>query len=46
LCGSGLCVSAVNGAPLYYDNAHLAFSQRQFWADALARQMPVGEQTR
>jgi peptidoglycan/LPS O-acetylase OafA/YrhL len=42
LCGSGLCVSAVNGAPLYYDNAHLAFSQRQFWADALARQMPAG----
>lgn len=40
ICGSGHCVSAVEGSPLYFDNAHLAYSSRLFWADALARQLP------
>ena len=40
VCGSGRCVSEIDGSPLYFDNAHLAYSQSWFWAEALARQMP------
>ena len=41
LCGSGRCVSEVGGSPLYFDNAHLAYSLSWFWARALAGQMPA-----
>ena len=42
LCGSGQCITEVGGAPLYFDNAHLSYSLRSFWADALSRQLPGG----
>ena len=42
LCGSGQCVTEVRGAPLYFDNGHLSYSLRSFWAKALERQMPAG----
>jgi peptidoglycan/LPS O-acetylase OafA/YrhL len=45
LCASGLCMSAVAGLPLYYDNAHLAHTQRFFWADALKRQISASMTT-
>ena len=41
LCGSGRCVTQIGGSPLYFDNGHLTYSLRSFWADALARQIPV-----
>lgn len=40
LCGSGRCVTSVDGKPLYFDNAHLSYSMQGFWAAALARQLP------
>lgn len=40
LCGSGQCVTEVGGAPLYFDNGHLSYSLRPFWAKALERQIP------
>ena len=42
LCGSGRCISEIGGSPLYFDNAHLAYSLSWFWAQALTRQMPSG----
>jgi len=39
LCGSGSCVTQIEGMPLYFDGGHLAYSTRLFWADALARQL-------
>ena len=39
LCGSGRCVTQLDGLPLYFDNGHLAYSTRVFWADALTRQL-------
>lgn len=42
LCGSGRCITEVGGVPLYFDNAHLTYSLRSFWAGALARQLPGG----
>jgi peptidoglycan/LPS O-acetylase OafA/YrhL len=40
LCSTGSCRSSIDGNPLYFDNGHLGHSQRQFWADALKRQIP------
>ncbi len=39
LCGSGRCLTQIGGMPLYFDNGHLAYSTRSFWADALVRQL-------
>lgn len=39
LCGSGKCVTELGGAPLYFDNGHLSYSLRSFWAEALERQI-------
>lgn len=40
LCGSGRCATQIGGLPVYFDNGHLSYSMRSFWADALARQLP------
>jgi peptidoglycan/LPS O-acetylase OafA/YrhL len=38
LCGSGSCKVALNGNPLYFDNAHASKSSANFWATMLADQ--------
>lgn len=39
LCKTGVCVSVVDGKPVYFDNSHLAHSGSAFWAAALAAQL-------
>ena len=39
LCGSGNCASVVSGKPVYFDNSHLAYCGKAFWAEALAAQL-------
>jgi peptidoglycan/LPS O-acetylase OafA/YrhL len=41
LCGTGLCATQLEGAPLYFDNGHMAYSSSAFWASAMARQLAI-----
>jgi hypothetical protein len=41
LCGTGPCVTQIDGAPLYFDNSHMAYSSSEFWANALVRQLAI-----
>jgi peptidoglycan/LPS O-acetylase OafA/YrhL len=37
LCASGRCQVSLDGAPLYFDNAHVSTSSAPFWASVMAR---------
>jgi peptidoglycan/LPS O-acetylase OafA/YrhL len=41
LCGSGRCATQIEGAPLYFDNSHMAYSSSTFWGRAMARQLAI-----
>ena len=38
LCKNGMCAVAINGDPIYRDNAHLAASSSPLWAEMLRNQ--------
>lgn len=37
LCQSGSCLAAINGDPLYFDNAHVTKSSASFWVKMMQR---------
>jgi peptidoglycan/LPS O-acetylase OafA/YrhL len=39
MCSSGRCLTLVNGRPVYHDNNHPAFSQKEFFAKILSDQI-------
>ena len=46
LCGSGTCLTDIDGVPVYFDNGHLTYTLRGFWADALKSQISMGQTSR